>query len=289
MEKKLCKEAQEYVTTDVMIGDFVSFKKKLVYSYARDGMTDGKVVEISDNGMCKIIVCDGGFSMNQQVVEVHKDNLEKNPLFIGYDPFKLVPQIPRLNLITYDIGCLLSLLLPDYREHDYYIDCNDGKKRRMEELNWNPYVIDKNGERQYYQRNFCWTLEDKRNLIESIYRGTDCGKIVLRKHSFQEVERELKNGNDGFAFNDIVDGKQRLDALIGFVHNQFMDKNGHYYDDFSILAKRQFERKACFSLINLDEKTTDEDVLKIFMLVNFAGKEMSKEHLEYVDSILKKM
>ena len=289
MERNLCKEAQEYVTTDVMVGDFVSFEKKLIYSYNIGGKTDGKVVEISDNGICKILVCDTGCSMNQQVVELHKDNLEKNPLFIGYDPFKLVPKIQRLNLVSYDIGCLLSLVSPDYKYNDYYIDCNDGKKRKMEELNWNPYVTDKDGNRQYYQRDFCWTVEDKSNLIESIYRGVDCGKIVLRKHSFEEVEKELKNGNDGFAFNDIVDGKQRLNALLGFVHNEFMDKNGHWYNDFSILAKRQFERKLCFSLAQLDERTTDEDVLKIFMLVNFAGKEMSKEHLDYVDSILKKM
>ena len=289
MERNLCKEAQEYVTTDVMVGDFVSFEKKLIYSYNKGGKTDGKVVEMLNDGTCKILVCDTGCSMNQQVVEVHKDNLEKNPLFIGYDPFKLVPETPRINLVSYDIGCLLSIVSTDYKYGEYYVDCKDGKKRKMEELNWNPYVTDKDGNRQYYQRDFCWTVEDKSNLIESIYRGVDCGKIVLRKHSFEEVERELKNGNDGFAFNDIVDGKQRLNALLGFVHNEFMDKNGHWYNDFSILAKRQFEKKLCFSLAQLDERTTDEDVLKIFMLVNFAGKEMSKEHLNYVDSILKKM
>jgi hypothetical protein len=159
----------------------------------------------------------------------------------------------------------------------------------MMELNWNPYVIDKDGNKQYYQRDFCWTVEDKQNLIESIYRGVDCGKIVLRKRRFEYVEEELKKGNEEVAFNDIVDGKQRLNALLGFINNEFPDKNGKYYKDFSILAQRRFAGKLCFTLGQLSENTTDEETIQTFMLVNFAGKSMSKEHLDYVDSILKKM
>lgn len=289
MKRELCKDAEEYITTPVKVGDFVSFDKKLIHKYESKGNTNGKVQEISDDGICKVLVCDSGCSCNRQVVEIPVDKLEKDPLFIGYNPFDFVPVTPRLNLVAYDNGSLLSIVSTSHRLGDFTVMCDDGKERKMEELNWNPYVIDKDGNRQYYQRDFCWTLEDKQNLIESIYRGVDCGKIVLRKRPFNLVEEELKKGNDGFAFNDIVDGKQRLNALIGFVNSEFPDKSGKFYKDFSTFGKRQFENRLNFTLAQLDERTTDEDVLKIFMLVNFAGKEMSKEHLDYVDSILKKM
>lgn len=290
MEKKLCEEAEKYISTPIEVNDFVKFDKNLIYTYEQSGKTEGYVKEISEDGtVCKVLVSDSGCSYDKKIVEVNTENLEKDPLFIGYDPFNSIPKMPRINLLAYELGSFLSIVSTEHQVGEYFVDCYDGKKRKMMELNWNPYVIDKDGNKQYYQRDFCWTVEDKQNLIESIYRGVDCGKIVLRKRRFEFVEEELKKGNEEVAFNDIVDGKQRLNALFGFINNEFPDKNGKYYKDFSILAQRRLSGKLCFTLAQLDERTTDEDVIKVFMLVNFSGKFMSKEHLDYVDSILKKM
>lgn len=289
MKKKLCKEAEEYISTPIEVNDYVRFNKRLIYNYS-SGQTEGYVKEISEDGtVCKVLITDNNCSWNGKIVEVNTEDLEKDPLFIGYDPFKLIQKFPRISFVSYELGSLLSIVYTEYEFGEYFVDCYDGKKRKMRELNWNPYVIDKDGNKQYYQRDFCWTVEDKQNLIESIYRGVDCGKIVLRKRSFDYVENELKKGNDEVAFHDIVDGKQRLNALLGFINNEFPDKNGKYYKDFSILAQRRFAGKLCFTIGQLSEKTTDEETIQTFMLVNFAGKSMSKEHLDYVDSILKKM
>jgi uncharacterized protein with ParB-like and HNH nuclease domain len=38
------------------------------------------------------------------------------------------------------------------------------------ELNWNPFVYNKNGEKERYQRDFVWKLKDKQTLIDSIYQ-----------------------------------------------------------------------------------------------------------------------
>ena len=48
------------------------------------------------------------------------------------------------------------------------------------ELNDNPFVYDKEGNRLYYQRDYVWSLKDEQLFIESIYNGIECGKIVLR-------------------------------------------------------------------------------------------------------------
>ena len=126
-------------------------------------------------------------------------------------------------------------------------------------------------------------------MIESIYRGIDCGKIVVREHDFVEVEKKMKSGDMEIAFYDIIDGKQRLNALYGFLTDEFPDKNGKYYSDFSSLAKRKFDDITCFTLARMGKNTTDEDIIKVFLLVNFAGKQMSSEHLDYVGKILEKM
>ena len=35
----------------------------------------------------------------------------------------------------------------------------------------------------------------------------------------------------------------------------------------------------------LDENTTDEDTINVFLTLNFTGTPMSKEHIKYVQSI----
>ena len=37
--------------------------------------------------------------------------------------------------------------------------------------------------------------------------------------------------------------------------------------------------------MEMDEGCTDEDVLKVFLNVNFSGKPMSKEHIKFVQGI----
>ena len=64
------------------------------------------------------------------------------------------------------------------------------------ELNFNPYVTDPStGEKRYYQRPYCWTLEDEQMFIESIYNELDCGKIVLRTNVISDVLDAFTNGD----------------------------------------------------------------------------------------------
>lgn len=49
------------------------------------------------------------------------------------------------------------------------------------EYNFNPYVIDNDGKKLYYQRDYVWTLEDEQTFIESIYNNLSLGTVVLKK------------------------------------------------------------------------------------------------------------
>lgn len=59
--------------------------------------------------------------------------------------------------------------------------------------------------------------------------------------------------------------------------------------DLSEKAKREFENSRCLTYLRLTQNATDEEVIKTFLMVNFAGKPMSQEHLDYVQKINNKI
>ena len=79
-----------------------------------------------------------------------------------------------------------------------------------------------------------WELKDKQLLIESIYNGINCGKIVLRDRGYNYIISELNKGNKEVAFRDVVDGKQRIGALLDFVNDKFPDLHGNIILTFLI-------------------------------------------------------
>ena len=89
--------------------------------------------------------------------------------------------------------------------------------------------------------------------------------------------------------DDIVDGKQRLDAIRGFVTNEYPDLHGNYFSDLSEYARRKFEDFTSFCYAELDEDATDADVIRTFLNVNFTGVKMSKEHIDFVKEINNKL
>lgn len=127
-------------------------------------------------------------------------------------------------------------LSPKYPKRDEPYNING---INVGECNFNPFVMI-NGVKQYYQRPLVWSLEDKQNLIESIYHGIGCGTILIKINDWDDLEKLAKSDETELYFNDVVDGKQRLNAIAEFVNNKFSDKNGNYYQEFSERAKHLF-------------------------------------------------
>ena len=74
-----------------------------------------------------------------------------------------------------------------------------------------PFIVDVEGNKFGYQRELCWSLEDKQNLIDAIYNYTDIGKFVVVRNSYEHLKNLIKRGyTQGIAFHELVDGKQRL-------------------------------------------------------------------------------
>lgn len=80
-----------------------------------------------------------------------------------------------------------------------------------------------------YQRKLVWTLEEKQRLIESILNRYPIPAILL-------AEQE-KTGT-----YEIIDGLQRLHAIISFIQNSFPTLDGKYFDlDYFPTAKAKAE------------------------------------------------
>lgn len=50
-----------------------------------------------------------------------------------------------------------------------------------------------------------------------------------------------------------------------------------------------FENSRTLTFAQMDESTTDQDVINAFLYVNFTGVLMSHEHIEYVKELNKRM
>jgi hypothetical protein len=148
-------------------------------------------------------------------------------------------------------------------------------------VNFNPFVIDAEGNKQFYQRELIWTLEQKQLLIDSIYNGIEIGKFLFRYNTWSKIEEGMTNDGHGYSW-DCVDGKQRFMAILHFVQNKYPDSYGNYWNDLSENAQGKLLNYHNLSYGEMGESTKDSDVVDTFLTMNHSGVPMSKEHIEYV-------
>lgn len=266
------------------------FLKELVkvgeYVYVR-GLSSRRPTEFCDSHVVDGVNADGSIEIihyhtSKETTTVRVEDFKKSTRHIGANPFPEKPWNSRLRIISFQLSSILFSC--GYERRINKIKSEKFGEVEVSELNWNPTIVDKEGNEVSYQRDFCWSLKDKQLLIESIYNNIDIGKIVLRKRSYEWVQERVSQ-NKIAHFKDIVDGKQRLNALLGFITDEFKDLGGNYYSDLSKKAQSEFENFQSIAFGEIGEAATDEDVKAIFLGVNFTGVPMSKDHIDFVKNI----
>jgi hypothetical protein len=268
------KAIEKFLSEPIKVGDVVSVRGLGIQDKHKMGSYT-KVIELGENDSIFIVE-------HQSRKQIQKGDYEKVINHIGKHPFNKKPWNARLRMVSFNLESIL---------HGIF-NVKDRKSMKREtlddvevmEMNWNPTITDEHGNDVVYQRDFCWSIKDKQLLIDSIYNHLDIGKVVIRKRSFEWVREQIKLGKPA-AFKDIVDGKQRLNAIISFIRGDFADSNGFYWDDLSINAQREFTNFQGVSYGEIEEGATDEDVKNIFLGINFTGVQMSQEHIDFVKSI----
>ena len=281
---------EEYLKKGVVVGDKVIVEEGLLYPYAKCPQRSVSVMvkETYDDG--RILVANSASYRDDVVLSDGQYKLDT--YHIGANPFPKKSWRSAIRTLNFDLSSILHRVGVvewadgKWREHG---DINIIDGVRFNEANFNPYVFESDGTKFYYQRDYCWTNEQEKLFIESIYNSINCGMIVVRKRSWEWVTKQIENGNEEVSFWDIVDGKQRLNALIRFVCDKFKDLHGNYFSDLSDWAKNEFLDSMVISYAELGETAIDEDVIETFLGVNHTGTPMAKEHIESVKSIQGKL
>jgi hypothetical protein len=127
-----------------------------------------------------------------------------------------------------------------------------------------------------YQRDYVWSNEDKINLIESIFDNIEIGRIVVHE------EFNTKKPVDTWCF-EIIDGKQRLSAILDYYKNKFAVRD-KYFKDLSNLDKQNF--KMILIPVTEVKNLNKKQQIELFIKVNTTGKVMDKKHLEKIKQMM---
>jgi uncharacterized protein with ParB-like and HNH nuclease domain len=141
-------------------------------------------------------------------------------------------------------------------------------------FDWDVYLPTKG---MNLQRPFVWTLQQKQELIYSVFKGIQLPPISIIQYRDDDRNITYK----------IIDGKQRLSTLIAFVKNEFpiiWDNQEYYFDELDHSIKGEFLYHGVIrSNIGYeypDKLISDDDKIKWFQIINFAGTPQDKEHQE---------
>lgn len=134
-----------------------------------------------------------------------------------------------------------------------------------EEINMNPD----------FQRHYVWTQKQKEQYVEWILRGGSSGKDIYFNHPgwMTSFEGEMV----------IVDGKQRIEAVVGFLH----DKVKAYYYYLSEYEDKLDTITHGFDVYVNDLKDRHE-VLKWYLDMNTGGTVHTDNEIEKVRELIEK-
>jgi uncharacterized protein with ParB-like and HNH nuclease domain len=127
------------------------------------------------------------------------------------------------------------------------------------------------------QRPLVWTLEQKQALIFTILRDQKLNSIVV-------VQVKGHEQKENYLFK-VIDGKQRLTTLFGFIDNDFaivVNNKTYYYRDLPSDCQRQITGYYLTWDVHYhyeDEPITDQTLIDMFEEVNFLGTPQDIEHL----------
>jgi len=127
-----------------------------------------------------------------------------------------------------------------------------------------------------YQRGLVWLLEDKEALIDSIFKGIEIGKFAFVRLDFKENS----------PCYEVLDGKQRMNALQQFYEDKFTYK-GKKFSDLSPLDRHHF-LEYTIAIGESRGEMSKAQKYEYFLRLNTRGREQEVEHIDYVRGLLLK-
>lgn len=122
-----------------------------------------------------------------------------------------------------------------------------------------------------YQRELVWDLQQKRDLIKSVFNNIEIGKFTF-----------IKNDYSASLLYEILDGKQRLTTLCEFFEGRFTYE-GKTFAELSNSDKNHFTG---FHIVWGDTTNlTKKQIYQLFLKLNTTGTPMDLKHLERIKEL----
>jgi Protein of unknown function DUF262 len=186
----------------------------------------------------------------------------KTTIMVQYNSFQDIPQFPRS---YYKVNCGWG-----YAETMIQSLASNGK-----------VILD-----PPYQRGYVWTQDQKERYVEYILRGGVSGRDIY--FNCPNWDRGLKSAITG-GWEDsleLVDGKQRLNAVSGFIKNEVL-AFGRYFQDYG----GKMRDVSVDIIINVGCLHTPLEVVDWYLGMNNGGTAHTQKDLQvaidYRNSLLK--
>jgi uncharacterized protein with ParB-like and HNH nuclease domain len=142
-------------------------------------------------------------------------------------------------------------------------------------IDWDVYLPSKD---KNLQREFVWTLEQKRELIWSVLIGRHIPHFALINSIDKKNEKE-----DLWL---VIDGKQRLSTIFDFVNDKFsllIDDKEYLCSELPLDYQQTINHFYFrYYVVNepWDDRITDEQKIAWFKFINFSGTPQDIEHIK---------
>lgn len=125
-----------------------------------------------------------------------------------------------------------------------------------------------------YQRGNVWTVEQEEKLIDSIFKQINIGAFIF-------AEKDWTKGHDVVDdLYEIVDGKQRLTAILHFIEGK-IKYNGLYYHEMHEYNRSFFEgTNVMIGEINFQNGYNKKEVIENFIRLNECGSTVDSAVIE---------
>lgn len=134
-----------------------------------------------------------------------------------------------------------------------------------------------------FQRGHVWNQEQQRRYVEYVLRGGQSGRTVYWNHPAFESRKSAHSDLDDRLL--LVDGKQRIAAVIAFLHDEIAPF-GARYSEFDNEADRRVMANRCTFRMNVNELQTRAEVLQWYLDINDGGVVHSPEEIARVRQLL---
>jgi hypothetical protein len=196
-------------------------------------------------------------------------------------PLSAQPQNVRMGDYTSTVRRAMTVATPDLTVRGEPVERVYGNFEEQR------YVVNRR-----YQRKLIWTLSEKQNFIDSIIKGYPVPIILL-------AENAKRSGNS----LEIIDGMQRLDAIVSFIGNRFA-VDGHFFDLNTIAVTKAsmdagrlvqqapiMQRDVCVKIasyllpLSIYEFADDTSVDMVFRRINSGGRQLSRQELRSAGAV----